>query len=61
VRRAGEALPLERVSETIRRILFNQRHNELLRRHEEELRQRADAEKQIKLFFGEDEEQNIEK
>lgn len=55
VRRAGEALPLEQVTETIRRILFNQRHNELLRRHEEELRQRAEEEKRIKLFFEEEE------
>ncbi len=53
VRRPGEALPLEQVRETIRRILFNQRHSELLRLHDEELRQKAEREERIKLFCEE--------
>lgn len=56
VRRTGEALPLEQVSETIRRILFNQRHSELLQKHEEELRQKAEAEKEIRYYFEEESE-----
>lgn len=60
VRRAGEALPLERVSETIRRILFNQRQSELLRERDEELRQMAEHEKRIKLFYQEKSEDNEE-
>ncbi|MBE6196798.1 MAG: hypothetical protein E7137_06855 [Rikenellaceae bacterium] len=54
VRRSGEALPLEQVTETIRRILFNQRHQELLRCHEEELRLKAEGENRIRLFFEEE-------
>lgn len=61
VRRAGEALPLERVSETIRRILFNQRHSELLRERDEALRLKALAEKRIKLYYREAAEENEEK
>ncbi len=41
VRRAGETIPLERLSPTIRRILFNQRQGEMIRRHEEELLERS--------------------
>jgi len=55
VRRAGEALPIERVSETIRRILFNQRQSELIRRREEERRREADREGLVKLYYEENE------
>ncbi len=58
VRRAGEAQPLERVSETIRRILFNQRHNELIRNREKERRAEAEAEGRVKLYY---ETEEIEK
>ena len=51
VRRAGEALPLERVRETIRRILFNQRQGELIRSHERELREAADERGRVKLYY----------
>lgn len=41
VRREGETIPLERLRATIRRILFNQRQGEMIRRHEEELYRRS--------------------
>lgn len=41
VRREGESIPLERLRETIRRILFNQRQTDLIRRYEEDLYKRA--------------------
>lgn len=50
VRRAGEALPLERVSETIRRILFNQRHSELIRSREQARRAEAEEKGRVKLY-----------
>ena len=56
VRAAGEALPLERVQETIRRILFTRRHSELIRQYEEQLRQRAELEGSIRLYDLEGEE-----
>ena len=34
IRRAGDAAPLERVRETIKRILFNQRQSEIIRAHQ---------------------------
>lgn len=54
VRRAGEALPLELVSETIRRILFNQRQSELLRKRDEERRAEAEVLEEIKLYYAEE-------
>ena len=41
VRREGEPIPPERLRGIIRRILFNQRQGEIIRRHEEELSARA--------------------
>lgn len=50
VMREGEPIPLERLSGTIRRILFNQRKGEIIRNHEEELFRRATEEGEVKLF-----------
>ena len=50
VMREGEPIPLERLSGTIRRILFNQRKGEIIRNHEEELYRRATEEGDVKLF-----------
>ena len=50
VMREGEPIPLERLSGTIRRILFNQRKGEIIRNHEEELYRRATEEGEVKLF-----------
>ncbi len=47
--RAGETAPLEQVRGTIRRILFNQRQGEIIRRHEEELYNRAVAEQEVQV------------
>ena len=49
VRREGEAIPLERLRPTIRRILFNQRQTELIRRCEEELFDRAVENGEVKI------------
>lgn len=56
VRRAGEALPLERVRETIRRILFNQRQGELIRTHERELREAAGERGRVKIYYEDETE-----
>lgn len=50
VRREGEPIPLERLRGTIRRILFNQRQNEIIRNHEEELYTRAVENGEVKVF-----------
>ena len=50
VRRAGEPIPLERLRPTIRRILFNQRQNEVIRRYEEEVYARGVEEKEVKIY-----------
>ena len=50
VRREGETIPLERLSATIRRILFNQRKGEIIRNHEEELYRQATEKGDVKLF-----------
>ena len=55
VRREGDAIPLERIRPTIRRILFNQRQGEVIRRHEEELLTRGLEENKVRLFLGETE------
>uniref|UniRef100_UPI004057A57E peptidylprolyl isomerase n=1 Tax=Alistipes sp. TaxID=1872444 RepID=UPI004057A57E len=60
VRAIGEALPLERVRETIRRILFNRRQSDLIRSHEEALRQKAEAEGKIRLYDLAQEEEPTE-
>jgi len=50
VRREGEPIPPERLRGTIRRILFNQRQGEIIRRHEEELCARAAENGEVKIF-----------
>lgn len=50
VRRAGDAEPLECVRPTIRRILFNQRQNEIIRAHEDTLYHRALADGRARLY-----------
>ena len=50
VMRVGEPIPLERLSGTIRRILFNQRKGEIIRNHEEELYRQALEDGDVKLF-----------
>lgn len=52
VLREGEPVPLERLRPTIRRILFNQRQGEIIRRHEEELYARAVESGEVKLFVS---------
>lgn len=49
VRREGETIPLERLRGTIRRILFNQRQTDVIRRHEEELYTRAVEEGDVRI------------
>ncbi len=49
IRREGEAAPLERVRETIRRILFNQRQSEIIRSEEERIYREADQRGDIKI------------
>ena len=50
VRREGETVPLERLESTIRRILFNQRQGEVIRRHEEELYTRSVENGEAKIY-----------
>lgn len=50
VMREGEPIPLERLSATIRRILFNQRKGEIIRNHEEELYRQATEKGDVKFF-----------
>lgn len=52
--REGEPIPIERLQATIRRILFNQRQSEIIRRHEEELYSRATQDGTLKIFTTED-------
>ena len=52
VLREGDPIPLERLRPTIRRILFNQRQGEVIRRHEEELLQRGLDENKVRLFIA---------
>ena len=54
IRRAGEVAPLERVRETIRRILFNQRQSEIIRAQEERLFREAMEEGDIKINIEHD-------
>ena len=50
VMREGEPIPLERLRENIRRILFNRRKGEIIRQHEEELCTRARENGEVKIF-----------
>ena len=58
VRREGEPIPPERLRGTIRRILFNQRQGEIIRRHEEELCARAAEMGEVKIFDDEKEKKD---
>ena len=55
IRRAGDAAPLERVRETIKRILFNQRQSEIIRAHEEQIYQEALTSGELRIYLGEEE------
>lgn len=52
VRREGEPIPLEMLRPTIRRVLFNHRQGEIVRRHEEELYREAESAGKIRSFVG---------
>ncbi len=58
VRREGEPIPLERLRTVIRRILFNQRQGEVIRRHEEELMTRGLEENKVRIFVDGTNEKN---
>ena len=55
VLRAGEPSPQERVRETIRRILFNQRQTEIVRRCDEQMLERARENGEGKIYLSEQE------
>lgn len=55
VRRAGEPVPLERLRPTIRRVLFNQRQQQVIREHEESLYRHAAEEDEVRLFVDAEE------
>lgn len=48
--RPGEVLPLDRVGQTIRRILFNRRQNEIIRDYDERLYRQALEEGDVTLY-----------
>ena len=48
--RAGELAPFERTEQTIRRILYNTRRNDIIRAHEEELIRDAEQRRDIRIF-----------
>lgn len=50
VRREGEPIPLERLHQTIQRILFTQRQGEIVRAHEEELLLRGMQDGTVRVF-----------
>jgi len=52
IRRAGDAAPLERVRETIKRILFNQRQSEIIRAHEEQIYKEALESGELRINLG---------
>lgn len=55
IRRAGDAAPLERVRETIKRILFNQRQSEIIRAHEERIYEEALASGDLRINLSDEE------
>lgn len=55
VSREGEPIPAERLRTTIRRILFNKRQGEIIRKYEEELYARALENGKVKIFDETDE------
>ena len=60
IRRTGDAAPLERVRETIRRILFNQRQSEIIRAHEELIYSEALASGELRINLDGKEEESAE-
>lgn len=50
VLRAGDQAPFERAEQTIRRILYSARRNDIIRAHEEELIRAAEASRDIKIY-----------
>jgi hypothetical protein len=49
---AGETSPLDRVVETIRRVLFNQRRQEVIKNYEKELYDQAVASETMEVEIG---------
>lgn len=56
VRRAGDVVPLERLQQTIRRILFNGRQQQVIRDHEEQLYNASMEEGAVRLYTSDEEE-----
>ncbi len=54
VRRAGDAIPLERLQQTIRRILFNGRQQQVIRDHEQQLYDASVEEGAVRLYTDEE-------
>ena len=50
VRKAGEAVPLEQLRPTIRRVLFNRRQQQVIREHEESLYEHAMEQGEIRRY-----------
>lgn len=55
VRRAGDVVPLERLQQTIRRILFNGRQQQVIRDHEEQLYNTSIEEGAVRLYTPDEE------
>lgn len=55
VRRAGDIIPLERLQQTIRRILFNGRQQQVIRDHEEQLYNASMEEGAVRLYTSDEE------
>ncbi len=55
VRRAGDVVPLERLQQTIRRILFNGRQQQVIRDHEEQLYNTSVEEGAVRLYTPDEE------
>ncbi|MBR3773870.1 MAG: hypothetical protein IKK86_05510 [Alistipes sp.] len=55
VRRAGDVVPLERLQQTIRRILFNGRQQQVIRDHEEQLYNTSMEEGAVRLYTPDEE------
>lgn len=56
VRRAGDVVPLERLQQTIRRILFNGRQQQVIRDHEEQLYNASMEEGAVRLYTDDEQE-----
>lgn len=51
-RRAGDAMPIERVSETIRRVITNQRRQEIVRSYEDSIYNAALSTRDVEIRIG---------